>query len=84
MKKILIVSMFLSLLSGITANAVTNYTNDDNRETMVRQQYNERANANREIWNQTISSYENSYNDSMKKYWDEYTAAYQRQKKINH
>lgn len=83
MKKLLIVPAIISLLIGVSADAVTDYSRETS-ETVLRQQYSEQINTNRNNWNQTISSYENNYNDSMKKYWDEYTAAYQRQKKIQH
>lgn len=84
MKVLLIVSVLFSLVTGAMAYAGTAYTNVDDKEALLRQHHNEHVSENRDAWNQTIRSYEANYNDSMKKYWDEYTAAYQRQKRIQH
>ena len=84
MKKLLTISILFSMISVMPVYAGVAYTNDDESETLLRQHHSEHVSENREVWNQTINSYQANYNDSMKKYWDAYTEAYQKQKRIQH
>jgi len=84
MKRFITVSVIFSLMLISASNVPAQYTNDQESETLIRQHYNEHVSENDAAWNQTIQSYEATYSDSMKKYWDAYTEAYQKQKKIQH
>lgn len=85
MKKLLTFSVLFSLILGTAALAGTQYTNPEETQNSPQQSYyNDRIDTNRNLWNQTIRSYEVNYNDSIRRFWDQYTEAYQRQKKIQH
>lgn len=84
MKRFLTVSVLFSLMLCTASASFAHYTNNEETETLIRQHRNEHIQENDAAWTQTINSYEASYNDSMRKYWDAYTEAYQKQKKIQH
>ncbi len=84
MKKLLSVSVLFSLILGTAAFADTEYTNNKESQNSMQSSYSERIDTNRNLWNQTVRSYEVNYNDSMRRYWDQYTEAYQKQKRIQH
>jgi len=85
MKRLLLVSVLFSLILGSAALADSEYVNPaQSQQNSQYQNYNERIDTNRNLWNQTVRSYEVNYNDSMRRFWDRYTDAYQRQKKIQH
>jgi peptidoglycan hydrolase CwlO-like protein len=85
MKKILTVSVLLSIIMmSSAAYAETAYRGKNETQTSSYQDYDSKIETNRNIWEKTVRSYEANYNDSMRKYWDRYTEAYQRQKRIQH
>ena len=85
MKNLLTLSVLFSLMLGTAAIADDGYAYPEETQNSARQSYySDRIDTNRNLWNQTIRSYEVNYNDSIRRFWDQYTDAYQRQKKIQH
>ena len=82
MKNILLFSVLMSLMVPTLAYADTSYSDIREPQDMSYEDLSARSEENQKIWNQTIQSYELNYNDSYRKYWDLYTEAYQRNKRI--
>ncbi|MBR6099503.1 hypothetical protein IKP85_07125 [bacterium] len=84
MKKLLAVSVLFSLIIGSVAYADSQYSVRNEDQNNTQSNYSDRIDTNRSLWDQTVRSYEVNYNDSMRRYWDAYTEAYQKQKRIPH
>ena len=95
MKKIAIISVLCSLALTTAAYAEgsdgygrldktqqQSYSNGS--DSVLPSNWREQAAQNQQIWEQQLRRFEMGYDDSYKKSWDEYTAEYQRQKKIHH
>ena len=85
MKKLIAVSVLLSMVLVSAAYADTEYTSiRESQNSNVPQDWSAKSEANQQLWDQTIRSYEVNYNESYMRNWDNFTDAYQKSKRIQH
>lgn len=92
MKNLLMVSILISMVLGTAVMANTQYTEENTQQqqsslsnrnySITPEEWAARAEAQQNSWMRTRKAFEINYIDSTKKSWEEYTEAYQKQKKI--